>query len=92
MPQKRQSQLSEPCPFDDRCLSEDGGLGITAHKHSDEVERLEIWISEHQVRSGKLDHKLREASHLRNRVLSLLAALSGMIDDKLEFSKSSKPD
>jgi hypothetical protein len=48
----------------------------TAYKPSDERERLEIWICEHEVRFGKLDYKLREASHLRDRVLSLLAELT----------------
>lgn len=50
-----------------------------AYTYSDEIDRLEIWIHEQDVRSGKLDHQLREASHLRDRVLELLAEVSGMI-------------
>ena len=48
-----------------------------AHRRSDEVERLEIWIGEHGVRSGRLDHRLREASNLRGQVLFLLEKLTG---------------
>jgi hypothetical protein len=51
----------------------------TARKQHDELERLDIWITEHDVSSGELDHRLREASHLRDRVLSLLEELSGML-------------
>lgn len=50
----------------------------TVYKHSDELERLEIWAGEHEVRTGRLDHKLREASHLRGRVMSLLTELTSM--------------
>lgn len=60
-------------------------VGTSAQKHSDEIERLEIWIREHDIHSGKLDHKLREASHLRDRVLSLLAKLSGMTYERLRL-------
>lgn len=49
----------------------------TARKHNDELERLDIWIAEHEVSKGELDHKLREASHLRGRVISLLQELYG---------------
>lgn len=51
-------------------------------RYSDEKERLEIWAYEHDVKSGNLDHKLRDASILRKRVLSLLAQLSGTTDTK----------
>jgi len=47
--------------------------------YCEEIERLSLWIDDHGIRSGTLDHKLREASHLRNRVLSLLAELSGTV-------------
>lgn len=42
---------------------------------NNETERLQIWSQEHSVSTGKLDHMLREATHLRNRVLSMLRKL-----------------
>lgn len=42
-----------------------------------EIERFEIWIAEHGVDLGKLDHGLRETSLLRRRVLELLEELCG---------------
>ena len=51
-----------------------------ALKYRNEIERLSIWFDEHGIRAGKLDHKLREASQLRDRVLSLLAELSGNVN------------
>lgn len=42
---------------------------------NNEIERLEIWSQEHNVGTGRLDHMLREASPIRNRVLSLLREL-----------------
>lgn len=50
--------------------------GSTDYTFTDEIRRLQIWMLEHQVASGKLDHKLREASQLRDQVLSLLLDLS----------------
>lgn len=43
----------------------------------DEIERFKIWKAEHAVDHGKLDHRLREASVLRVRVLELLKQLCG---------------
>lgn len=48
----------------------------TEYRYSDEIDRLQIWMNEHSVRSGRLDYKLREASHLHDRVLSLLTELT----------------
>ena len=42
---------------------------------NDEIERLQIWSQEHGVSTGRLDYVLREASPLRNRVVSLLRQL-----------------
>lgn len=58
--------------------SGDEQLRAVSHEGNDELERLEIWAGEHGVRAGQLDHKLREAPHLRHRVLSLLGDLSSM--------------
>lgn len=58
-------------------------------KPGDEIERLEVWIREHHVRSGELDHSLREASQLRDRVLSLLARLLGTVDRRLHHNMQS---
>lgn len=57
-------------------LPDGDDYGAAAQEYIDESGRLGIWIAEHEARSGKLDHKLREASHLRDRVLSLLTKLS----------------
>jgi hypothetical protein len=51
--------------------------GTTDPRYGEEIERLQIWMGEHEVESGKLDHRLREAPRLRERVLSLLEELSG---------------
>jgi hypothetical protein len=51
-----------------------------AGRYSDENERLKIWAYEHDVESGGLEHKLRDNSVLRKRVLSLLEQLSGTTD------------
>jgi len=51
-----------------------------AGRYIDENERLKIWAYEHDVESGGLEHKLRDNSVLRKRVLSLLEQLSGTID------------
>lgn len=48
----------------------------TGYTYRNEKERLEIWMNEHEVRFGRLDYKLREASHLRDRILTLLRELS----------------
>lgn len=61
---------------------------ITTRKYSDEIERLEIWAHEQHAKSGDLDHRLRDASVLRNRVLSLLAQLSGPTCAKSHYSDS----
>lgn len=45
-------------------------------KCEDESARLKQWVGQHDVRSGALDHRLREASHLRERVHGLLKDLS----------------
>lgn len=50
--------------------------GLTGHTFANEIQRLKIWIGEHQVASGMLDYKLREAPRLRDQVLSLLLQLS----------------
>jgi hypothetical protein len=50
--------------------------GSTDYTFTDEIQRLQLWMLEHQVATGKLDHKLREASQLRDQVLSLLLELS----------------
>ena len=55
---------------------EDDEHQTAIYKLNNEKERLEIWIGEHGVLEGRLDHKLREASPLRDRVLSLLKELS----------------
>lgn len=60
----------------------DEELSLALRRYSDEIERLEIWAHEHDVKSGGLDHRLRDASVLRNRVLSLLAQLSGTAEAK----------
>lgn len=52
---------------------QDESNGLT---FAEEIQRLHIWCDEHEVEQGKLDHKLREASHLREQVLSLLSELS----------------
>jgi hypothetical protein len=59
-----------------------------ARRYSDEKERLEIWAREHDVESGRLDYKLRDASVLRKRVLSLLGQLCGTTDTKPPWSRS----
>ena len=53
----------------------------TTYTYDDEIQRLEIWTSEHGVHHGRLDYKLREASLLRDRVLSLLTELSGIANN-----------
>lgn len=59
--------------------AESEGNRATTYKYNDEIERLEIWIGDHEVRCGRLDIRLREASPLRERVLLLLAELSSII-------------
>jgi hypothetical protein len=64
--------------------------GAILLQNNEEIERLGIWISEHDVSTGRLDHKLREASHLRGRVLSLLTELSSTHTDLHEPSSISQ--
>ena len=47
-----------------------------AYTFADEIQRLHIWTCEHEVDDGSLDHKLREASSLKDQVLTLLSELS----------------
>jgi hypothetical protein len=54
-------------------------VGKVTSKQNSEKERLERWMSEQNVASGKLDHRLRDSSQLRDRVLSLLAKIRGEI-------------
>jgi hypothetical protein len=42
------------------------------------LQRLQTWNAEHQAASGVLEHSLREASHLRERVLALLQNLQDL--------------
>lgn len=55
--------------------SETGG-----YSQADEIQRLYIWMCEHEVADGNLDHKLRESSSLRDQVLSLLRDLSSKMN------------
>ncbi|KAF2786341.1 hypothetical protein K505DRAFT_221217, partial [Melanomma pulvis-pyrius CBS 109.77] len=53
-----------------------------------EIERFRIWCSEvaaHRIRRSSLDYKLREASHLRDRVLELLRGLEDVIREANEI-------
>jgi hypothetical protein len=63
-------------------------LSAATRRYSDEAERLRIWALEQDVESGGLDHRLRDSSVLRNRVLSLLGQLSGATDMKSPWSRS----
>ena len=74
----RLSALSE----DTQSHTENEQVEATARRYSDELDRLKIWAYEHDVDSGGLDHKLRDNTILRKRVLSLLAQLSGTTDRK----------
>lgn len=47
------------------------------YTYANEIQRLQIWNGEHAVLYGRLDHKLSEASPLRDRILTLLTELSG---------------
>lgn len=47
------------------------------YTYTNEIQRFQIWASEHGVLHGRLDHKLGEASRLRNRILTLLTELCG---------------
>lgn len=48
----------------------------SVHSFTDVIQRLQIWMGDHEVNAGRLDYKLREASHLRERVLEALFTLS----------------
>lgn len=54
------------------------------YRYADELRRLEIWNGEHNVDEGKLDHKLREASLFRDRILELLSSLVDMAGMNLQ--------
>lgn len=56
----------------------------------DEIERFEIWRVEQGVDHGKLDHRLREAVSLRERVIKLLEALCGR--SSLSLSNMAQPE
>lgn len=50
----------------------------------DELGRFRIWsgnIGAHKLGSSSLNHRLRDASHIRQRVLSLLEDLSETLQD-----------
>lgn len=57
--------------------AEDGNIDREG-AYNFEIERLKIWITQHDARTGRLDYKLREASGLREQVLRLLNKLSGI--------------
>ena len=44
-----------------------------------ETERFKIWLDEQDVYRGTLDHRLRESSVLRERVITLLEKLCGKL-------------
>ena len=48
-----------------------------AYTFTDVLDRLQIWASDTEAVSGRLDYKLRDAPDLRDRVLSLLRDLAG---------------
>ena len=58
------------------------GLNITGWE--DELGRLRIWaanIGAHQTNQSSLDFRLRDASHVREQVIELLAALMKRLED-----------
>jgi hypothetical protein len=70
-----------------RSLDEDNGdehHNKEASRCADELGRLTMWDADINASNGVLDHQLRRASHLRERVLDLLnelnnSAAQGMI-------------
>jgi hypothetical protein len=73
--------------FDEAKSHLEGEVPSAATRYSNEIERLRIWALEQDVQLGGLDHRLRDASGLRNRVLSLLGQLCGT-DTKSPWSRS----
>lgn len=80
----RLAALSE----DSSAHAEGEELETATRRYSDEIERLEIWAHEQHAKSGGLDHRLRGASLMRTKVLSLLAQLSGRTYAKSQYSDS----
>ena len=48
-----------------------------SYTFTDVLDRLQIWASDTEAISGRLDYKLRDAPDLRDEVLSLLRDLTG---------------
>lgn len=58
--------------------------GLTVTGWEDELGRLRIWaanIGAHQTNQSLLDFRLRDASHIREQVIELLAALMRRLED-----------
>lgn len=67
---------------------------IPANLWQDELGRFRVWaanIGAHQVDQSSLDYRLRDASHIRDQISSLLVALEGTIK-YLEEVVAESPD
>ncbi|KAM0418718.1 hypothetical protein ACHAPT_012316 [Fusarium lateritium] len=59
-----------------------------------EQTRFKVWsgnIGAHRVGMSSLDHRLRDSSHIRNQVLSLLQDTSGLLQDAVAIITEEKP-
>jgi hypothetical protein len=75
--------------FDKLCTQLQGSAGQTSHNAElvvvkDELGRFRIWsanVAAHHKGSRSLDFRLRDASHIRERVISLLKDLAEALED-----------
>lgn len=57
--------------------------------------RLRIWaanVGAHQTSQSSLDFRLRDASHVRQEILNLLADLGGLLDNIIVYLKEGPSD
>ncbi|KAG7006555.1 hypothetical protein G7Y79_00014g037300 [Physcia stellaris] len=58
--------------------------GLSQRGWEDQLSRLRVWaanIGAHQTNQSSLDYRLRDASHIRNRIVELLESLLRRLDD-----------
>jgi hypothetical protein len=62
-------------------------------KFVDELDRFKVWagnIGAHRRGQSSLDYRLRDASHIRQRVLKFLSKLRSSIEEGKTYSKIRK--
>lgn len=58
--------------------------GLSQREWEDQLSRLRVWaanIDAHHTNQSSLDYRLRDASHIRNRIVELLESLLRRLDD-----------